>query len=207
MRILLLLGLVSCALSAQRVSIGVKAGIPITDILNTADGPFSSSYVVNNHPYLVGGTIQLNLPARFSIEVDGLYRRLGYRHDFLPGAPPSPVPFASRTTANSWEFPVLGKLAILPGPIRPFVDAGANFRRVTGAEQIGGLGPGVPGELAEDFTAGFTFGGGIELKLGRVRITPELRYTHWGTESFRDSVNSILHTNLNQGDFVLGLTF
>jgi len=206
MRILLLLSLASLSVFAQRISIGVKAGVPITDVLNTADGPFSSSYVVHNHPYLVGGTIQLNFPARFSVEVDGLYRRLGYQHDFLPGGPPPPVPTASRTTANSWEFPVLGKFALLPGPIRPFVDAGANFRRITGAEKIGGLGTGVA-ELDKDFTAGFTFGGGIELKLGRVRISPEHRYTHWGTESFSDPVNSILHSNLNQGDFILGLTF
>jgi opacity protein-like surface antigen len=207
MRILLLVGLVSCSLSAQIVSVGVKGGVPINDALDAVQGP-GSVYAVTNHPYLVGGTVQLNLPARFSIEVDGLYRRLGYENQvpiFVTGVP-NPGAVTTRTTANSWEFPVLGKYAFLPGPIRPFVDAGANFRHIMGAEQTGGQVAGVA-ELAHDFTTGFTFGGGVELKIAKIRISPELRYTHWGSESFRDPVNSLLHTNLNQGDFMLGITF
>jgi opacity protein-like surface antigen len=211
MKILLLVGLaswsLSASLSAQPISVGVKAGIPINDALETAQGN-GSVYTVNNHRYLVGGTVQLNLPGRFSIEVDALYRRLGY-DNLLPiivTGGPNPGQLTTHTRANSWEFPVLGKYAFLPGPIRPFVDAGANFRHITGAEQTGGVTTGVA-ELAHDFTTGFTFGGGVEVKIAKVRITPELRYTHWGSESFRDPVNSLLHTNLNEGDFMLGITF
>jgi hypothetical protein len=36
---------------------------------------------------------------------------------------------------------------------------------------------------------GFAFGAGIALKFGRVRISPELRYTRWGGENLRDEVN------------------
>jgi hypothetical protein len=54
---------------------------------------------------------------------------------------------------------------------------------------------------------GFVFGGGLEVKLGFLRITPELRYTRWGSENFTDPVAALLHTNKNQGDFILGLTF
>ena len=64
-----------------------------------------AAYSTNTHGYLVGPTIQLNLPAHFSIEVDGLYKRLGYQYDQS-----GPV-VATRTVANSWEFPVLGKFA------------------------------------------------------------------------------------------------
>jgi len=53
----------------------------------------------------------------------------------------------------------------------------------------------------------FVFGGGVEFKLGHVRITPEFRYTRWGSENFRDPVAALLRTNKNQGDFILGLTF
>jgi len=47
----------------------------------------------------------------------------------------------------------------------------------------------------------------VEFKLGHVRITPEFRYTRGGSENFRDPVASLLRTNKNQGDFILGLTF
>jgi opacity protein-like surface antigen len=204
MRILLLLGFASWSVWGQPISIGVKGGLPITDALETVQGfnsPFSSTYVANNHRYLVGGTVQLNLPARFSIEVDVLYRRLGYQQSTLTPVPLIAPSTTVSTTANSWEFPVLGKLALLPGPIRPFVDAGANFRLAKTDFPPGLL------ELGHDFTAGLTFGGGVEFKLGRMRFSPEFRYTHWGTENFSDPVNSLLHTNLNQGDFIVGITF
>ena len=201
MRILLLLGLASCFVSAQSVSIGVKGGIPITDALDIAQGnaPLSPSYIANNHRYLVGGTVQLNL-GRFAIEVDGIYRRLGFQTQQTVGN----TLVTTSTTANSWEFPVVGKYALMPGPIRPFVDAGANFRRITNAQQAG---TSIVPQLANDFAAGFTFGAGVELKLGKLRIDPEFRYTHWGTQNFHDPVNSLLQTNLNQGDFMVGLTF
>jgi hypothetical protein len=64
-----------------------------------------------------------------------------------------------------------------------------------------------PLEFNKDNDIGFVFGGGLEVKLGFIRITPELRYTRWGSENFRDPVASLLHSNKNQGDFILGLTF
>lgn len=69
--------LVSAAatMAAQPISIGVKAGVPITDAFETLRGN-QAAYSTNTHRYLVGPTIQLNLPAHFSIEVDGLYKRL-----------------------------------------------------------------------------------------------------------------------------------
>jgi len=157
----------------------------------------------------VGPTVQLNLPFRFSIEVDALYRRLGYEYNQFAG-PGSPT--STRTVANSWEFPVLGKYAIWGGPARPFIDAGANFRHITGVNQIRSTLAAVnvnvtAPEFNEDSDIGFVFGGGVEFKLGHVRITPELRYTRWGSENFRDPVASLLRTNKNQGDFILGLTF
>jgi len=204
MRIFLLLGLAAGCAFAQPVSIGVKAGIPISDVLESPNSlnPFGSFYSPQNHPYVVGGTVQFNFPLRFSIEVDGLYRRAGYNHAQFTG---TSTPQTTQTTANFWEFPVLGKYAILGGPIRPFVAAGANFRHVSD-DQTGGVSSGVP-ELLHDFTEGFTFGAGLEFKFGKLRITPEARYTRWGSESFSDPVHALLTTNRNQGDFMLGLTF
>ena len=208
MKLALLVCAVTVGAIAQPVSVGVKFGVPVTDALETFRGN-RAAYVSNTHRYLVGPTVQLNLPFRFSIEVDALYRRLGYEYNQFAG-PGSPT--STRTVANSWEFPVLGKYAIWGGPARPFIDAGANFRHITGVNQIRSTLAAVnvnvtAPEFNEDSDIGFVFGGGVEFKLGHVRITPEFRYTRWGSENFRDPVASLLRTNKNQGDFILGLTF
>ncbi|MCU1335469.1 MAG: hypothetical protein JWO19_1050 [Bryobacterales bacterium] len=208
------LTLLVCAASvvtafAQPVSFGVKAGVPITDAFDTFRGN-QAAYVTNTHRYLIGPTVQVNFPFRFSVEVDALYKRLGFEFNQFAG-PGSPT--VARTVANSWEFPVLGKYAIFGGPIRPFIDAGANFRHISGVDEIRttlsavnvNVNP-VP-EFHKATDVGFTFGGGVEVKLGFVRITPEFRYTRWGSENFQDPIGSLLRTNKNQGDFILGLTF
>jgi opacity protein-like surface antigen len=195
--------------AAQPVSVGIKGGVPITDAFDTAQGN-QAAYASNTHRYVVGPTVQFNLPLRFSIEVDALYRRLGFDYNQFGGAG-SPT-FAS-TTANSWEFPVLGKWAILPGPVRPFVDFGANFRHLSGVGQIRSTAAAVNvsispvPEFHKDTDIGATFGAGLEFKIGWLRLTPEFRYTRWGSENFRDPVAVLLRTNKNQGDFMLGLTF
>jgi opacity protein-like surface antigen len=208
MKLSLLLCAAAFTAAAQPISVGVKVGVPINDALDALKGN-QSAYVSNTHRYLVGPTVQLNLPFRFSVEVDALYKRLGYQFDQFAG-PGSPT--STRTVANSWEFPVLGKYAIFGGPLRPFVDAGANFRHISGVDQVRTTLSAVnvnvnPLEFNKDNDIGFVFGGGLEVKLGFIRITPELRYTRWGSENFRDPVASLLHSNKNQGDFILGLTF
>ena len=197
---------------AQPVSIGVKAGVPITDAFETFRGN-SSAYATNTKRYLAGPAIQFNLPAGFSIEVDALYKRLGYQYDqsLANGT------IYARTVANSWEFPGLVKFAFLPGPVSPFVAAGGSLRHVSGIKQLrrtinAGLAPiDVQLSTAPEFNkrtdGGFVYAGGVEFKVGRVRVTPELRYTRWGGENFRDPVNALLRTNRNQGDFLLGFRF
>jgi hypothetical protein len=199
------LALLVCALTvgavAQPVSVGVKFGVPVTDALETFQGN-QAAYVSNTHRYVVGPTVQLNLPFRFSIEVDALYRP-GIINQFGVGSPTS-----TRTVANSWEFPVLGKYAIWGGPARPFIDAGANFRHISGVDQIRSTLNAVnvtvtAPEFNKDNDIGFVFGGGVEFKLGHVRITPEFR-TRAGIENFREG---IAPNQQESGDFRLGLTF
>ena len=206
----LLLFSVAVATVAQPISVGVIGGVPMTDAFQTFRG-VSASYATHTNRYVVGPTLQFNFPARISLEVDGMYRRLGYQYDQT-----GPV-LSTRTVANSWEFPALLKLAILPGPIRPFADVGASFRHISGVDQIrrtiNAVGTVINTELntAPEFNSrneiGAVAGAGVEFKIGRVRIAPQFRYTRWGTEAFRDPIRSFLHSNRNQGDFLLGLTF
>ncbi len=196
---------------AQPVSIGVKAGVPLTDFVDVAKGDHSA-YFTNTKRYTLGPTIEFHLPARISLEIDALYKRFGF-----DGQTVSPAgSILTGTSGNSWEFPALIKFEVVPGPVRPFVDAGASVRHITGIKQVrqvisAGTFSSVelnnPPEFNKATDIGFTFGAGIALKLGRVRISPELRYTRWGGENLRDPVNSLLHTHRNQGDVLIGFTF
>jgi hypothetical protein len=54
-----------------------------------------------------------------------------------------------------------------------------------------------------------SFGGvagfGITFKKGPFELTPEVRYTRWANQAFT-SANG-LRTNLDQGDFLMGISF
>lgn len=199
--------LFASSLFAQPVSVGIKGGVPITDFFDTIRGN-DTGYATNTKRYLVGPTVEFHLPARLSIEVDALYKRIGYQYDqsILNDS------LSRRTVANSWEIPVLLKWEVIPGPVRPFVGAGISFRHISGIKQIRNV-AGTVTELpdAVEFNKGndigFTGGVGVAFKAGRVRISPEFRYVRWGSENFRDPIRSLLRTNRNQGDFILGFTF
>jgi opacity protein-like surface antigen len=190
---------------AQPISVGVKGGVPLTDAFETFQGN-QSAYFTNTHRYTIGPTVEFHLPLRFSVEIDALYSRLGYDNR-------TTAPSFSTTRANSWEFPVLGKFEILPGPIRPFVDAGVNIRNISGLKTVRQFVSGVTfnqvsldsaPEFNKDTDFGFTFGAGVTFKAGWLRLSPEFRYTRWGGENFRDPINALLRTNRNQGTFLVG---
>src|ERR1700754_2179206 len=126
MRSILISILIITALpAAEHFSVGVKGGVPITDAFETFGGN-EASYATNTKRYLIGPTVEFHLPARFSIEVDALYKRIGYEYQQTATAGVT----ETRTVANSWEFPAMVKWEVLPGPVRPFVDAGASFRHI-----------------------------------------------------------------------------
>jgi hypothetical protein len=66
---------------------------------------------------------------------------------------------------------------------------------------------GNPAELRHSTTTGFVVGGGVDVHMLLLHISPEVRYTHWGAEHFRDAVNGLLHSNRNQAEFLVGFTF
>ena len=58
----------SAAVFAQPVSFGVKAGLPLTDFIDTVSGSRTTVTSVTNR-YIVGPTIELRLPFGFGVEV------------------------------------------------------------------------------------------------------------------------------------------
>jgi hypothetical protein len=208
--------LISGVLQAQSLSVGIKGGIPFTDTIDGSGGVRSEE-----KKYTVGPMLEIGLPLSFAVEVDALYKRVGYSTiDAAFG-----TTFTSRVRANSWEFPLLAKY-YLPGhelPVRPFVEVGYVGRRLFGAEGVfSAFGQDILGNpvnssardsgsslLRDNPTHGVVVGGGARLKLGPLRISPEIRYTHWGGQPFqRDGAHGFfLDSSQNQAEFLLGLSF
>lgn len=177
----------------------------MTDFLDTVNGSRTSITSTTNR-YIVGPTVELRLPFGFGVEADALYRHFSYN------AVASLVDAVSTlsSSGSAWEFPLLVKKRFAKGPIRPFVDAGVSFNKITGLSQTvsGVVFPSRAADPQDDFSKGFVIGGGVELKALLVRITPEIRYTRWGTQQFNSVISGgSLRSKLNQAEFLVGITF
>jgi opacity protein-like surface antigen len=176
---------------SQFLSFGVKGGIPLTDPLETtSSGSVGATHSVRR--YIVGPSVEIRLPFGLSFEADALYRRLG----FDTSGTISGIPFTSHTTGNDWQFPILGKYEFGGPIIRPFIDAGVTYRNVSMSNV----------SIGNPNSAGFTIGGGLAFKLLFIRLSPELRYTYFGSDVFGSNFNSVRSTS-HQADFLVGLSF
>jgi opacity protein-like surface antigen len=170
------------------IGIGVKGGVPLNDaFLVQESSPIR--YIADTHRYIWGPYVELRLPAGFGIEVDGLYKTYEYRQVV-------PAPTIDQNS-HAWEFPVLIKKRFLPGPVKPYLEGGASFSHLSVHDV---------GELHDRNTWGLVIGGGLDLKLGGVHITPEIRYTGWTSRHF-DSPGTLLQSNRNQAAVMLGIGF
>lgn len=174
------------------LDIGFKVGTPLNDLVDAPENKTA--------PLSVGGVIELNLPIGFAIEGNALYKRLGYRAtgDAFPGIR------VVDTRFNSWEFPILLKSYPLGrNPlIQPFLSAGVNFR-TTGGEFIG------LGGDQRVTNAGLVLAAGLRNGPGRIKISPELRYTRWNdsTRVLAGFGDVTARLNANQLEVLVGITF
>ncbi|MCZ2152403.1 MAG: PorT family protein [Bryobacterales bacterium] len=195
------LGMTARPAAAQKpISVGLRVGAPLTDLIDSKDsrGIFSSTSQLT-----AGPTASINFPAGVSVQADILYKRFSY------GRPAGFIGDLPRkdTSGNSWEFPILLKWTAR-GRIAPFLDAGASFRNWSGYGRIGNFITGSnSGEIDTGNNVGFVTGGGLALKLGSLRIEPEIRYTRWSVNNFEDGLRNLLKTNRNQAEVLVGFTF
>ncbi len=181
----------SSAAIAQPIGFGLKGGVPVTDAFSdrTITGVDSRTrFFSDSKGFIVGPMLELRLPFGVGVEVDALYRRtnLSSETTILPSRVTS-----NSTDERSWEFPILAKYRFYSGLVRPYVEAGPSFRNTS----VSGLSG-----------KGFTFGGGVEVKALIIRLSPELRYTRWGSDSFSNPAFSP-RSGQNQAEFLVGLSF
>ncbi len=192
-------------------SLGVKAGVPLTDFFNTVSSP-RLGFNSDTKRYIIGPMVQLNLPAGFAVEFDALYRRFNYESNVSL----ADVFTNARTTGNAWEFPLLFKYRFPMVLARPFLGAGVAWDTVNGVKQavtttlaatgITSTRSTGPTELRNDTTTGFVIGAGVDVHAVFMHISPEIRYTRWGSRHF-ESVNGGLLSNRNQAEFLVGFRF
>lgn len=195
------------------VTLGFKVGIPVTDMFSASNTTqFNNSIPGSNFTsavprYEFGVSSEFHLPMHLRFEVDGLYKRGGF-----DSSSPFGTGLAYRpTTFNDWEIPGLFKYNISMGHFRPFVDFGASLRHISTITQTM-YAPGFSyGQITDNSTAlhnrnsvGGVAGFGFTFKKGPFELTPEARYTRWANEAFQTNG---LHTNLDQGDVLLGISF
>ncbi len=187
-KLLPFLALIAPSMFAQPLSIGIRGGVPLTSGFSgfTAPGTPGIHFDSDSNLYIIGAMVELHLPLGLSVEADGLYHPINQRV-----AVQSTV--SSNENISQWEFPILAKYHFPFPIIKPMIAAGPSFRTI---------------RFDYFSKAGFTFGGGVEIKLGRLRVEPELRYTRWGSDSAPGpGVPFNPPSQLNQAAFLVGLTF
>ena len=182
-RTLIFLVFIQTGLMCQPVSVGLKGGVPFGDAFTYSGGtltlPASTSH------WILGPMVEFHLPLGLSIEADALYRR-----------------YQISDSGGEWQFPILGKYKFLIGPVRPYVGGGLNFNHVTGFSKL------LSAQLPHPGTTGLTLEGGIEFKILRLRLAPELRFTHWGNPNIDfNPLNIALKSSQNQASVLIGVSF
>ncbi len=174
--------------SSSPIGFGVKGGVPLNDaFVVRQENPVD--YIADTHRYTFGPYVEVRLPAGFGVELDALYQTYEYRQVV-------PAPTIDQNS-HAWEFPLVVKKRFLPGPVKPYLEAGAAFSHLS----VGDV-----RELNDRNTWGLVLGGGVDLKVGPIHFTPEVRYTRWTSREF-DSPGTLLQSNLNVASVMLGIGF
>ena len=175
---------------AQRPSLGLKVGVPISAVCaSEGSGRFGSANVCADR-YLIGPSMEAEITGPLSLDVSALFARTQLQGSARPVTIyPS---FSTQRTGTTWEFPVMGKYQLLRRRPGPFIGVGPTFRRVafTGQNTIINVsGPPSPGQVATSVSdvdetrwqPGLVLGGGMAFRTGFLRFSPELRYSHWAS--------------------------
>jgi opacity protein-like surface antigen len=206
----LLFVVTTAAALSQPIGVGVKVGLPLNDVFEGGSNA-TTTFQSETKRYIVGPQIELRLPAGFAIELDALYTQANFS-SLSRGV----NTISGVADANAWEFPLLlkkkfGGANAVAASVRPFVSVGASFRRLTDVGKIGQFVTGNQSSNAanqiDKNATGFVVGGGLEVRALIFRISPEIRFTRWGTSHFTQGLSNVLDMNRNQGQFLVGFHF
>ena len=123
---------------AQHISVGIKAGVPLTDVLEATTGgdlPFQAQ----TRRYTIGPVMDIGLPLGFDLEFGAMYKRVDQKSialtitGFLP-LEEITVPIEQRAVisaiGHSWELPVAVQYRFSKSSIRAYVEGGISFNHL-----------------------------------------------------------------------------
>jgi hypothetical protein len=190
---------------AQRISFGVEVGVPATGSFDTGF-IYRGSFDPTTTRYVVGPAFEVRLGGRFAAEFNALYQPFSFRQSNMIITPSS-----SKTTGSLWQFPVLLRYRILEGPIHPYVTAGPSVQIATNITETNTIINSMPvvshPPPERRAIAGVAAGAGLGFSLGRLHISPEIRYTRWATENFDFTESNHVGTKLNQVQILVAVMF
>jgi hypothetical protein len=191
--VLVFAGLWAASAAAQPIGAGIKLGVPFTDAFQSIS---TQTFQASPQRFVVGPYVEIRLPAQLSIEVDALHQRLDF--------------FSSGVGLNTgtWEFPVVVKHKMLPGPLKPYFEAGLAFSRLSDVQAL---------VVNHTQNFGIVAGGGLEIHLLNLKLSPEIRYDGWffrnfdtvvpGPATSNPPLPSVLQSHRNQLAFLVGFGF
>jgi hypothetical protein len=201
---------------AQHVSVGIKGGVPLTDVVESESSVLF--FQAETKRYTIGPVVDIGLPLGFGIEVGAMYKRFNQKSITITTTgfiftPEESFPIQQNANisavGHSWEFPVAFQYHFFKSLIRPYVEGGVSFNHLSNVYIFDNVFP-IVGPRTLPFTIGPTRGSfsrvggligmGLDFNLHVIHVAPGLRYTHYGdTRSWLPATNAV--------DFLLGLTF
>jgi hypothetical protein len=174
---------------------GARAGVPLTDAFSSVK---SQDFIFNSSTkrFTAGPSAELLLPFGLGLEADLLYKNTDVEIARAPGDGGELT--LENDSVGVWEIPLLAKFRLPGAGLRPFVSGGGAYRNFGSLLDLA--------EGLKDSGWGFVVGGGLEIKVKRVRISPEIRFTRWGSGQIGDGSSTVKY-NQNQADFLIGVTF
>ncbi|MEO8592287.1 MAG: hypothetical protein ABI759_03110 [Candidatus Solibacter sp.] len=210
---------------AQHISVGIKAGVPLTGLLRTeyATGACCEQVATQTRRYTIGPIVDIGLLRGFGVEFGALYKRFdqvsytltttGFTTD---GEDSYPIQETAGISAvgHSWEFPVAVQYHFFKSAIRPYVEGGVSLNRLSNVYSFRNVSinfrqlPFTFAPMRGSFTrVGPLFGMGVDVKLHRIHVTPGLRYTHYNRLSLLPNCTGPGCGGSKVVDFLVGFTF
>jgi hypothetical protein len=191
--------MISADAFAQTISIGGKVGAPLNDSFQQTS--FLNSFTSFTKRYTVGPSFEMMFPVHIGFEADALYKRSGYSQGFSF--------LNADTKVNSWEFPLMMKVASPGESVGAFANGGLALRYVQASTAVDTSLLAQPVftqalALPQPWSHGAVVGGGVSLKFGSIHFAPELRYTRWMSSNFNVP---LFTSNPNQIEYLLGVSF
>ena len=170
-----------CVCFGQSIYIGGIGGGMATD-------EYPSDFVTSvSKRYVVGPQLDIDLPLGLGFEADALYRPEGFQSSS----------YALNESESSWQFPLLLKYRFPFPLVKPFAEVGYAPRVINGPIGLFDTGG----------SHGVVIGGGVQFGIGRLRLAPVVRYTHWNNNPIAVVIPNgpTFASNQNQVDILVGI--